>query len=212
MKEMKEYTITSKQDKFAYYLAKGLSQRQAYYKAYPNSKKWKPATADSKACTLIKTPKVSKVYSEYVELFRDKEEEKEKERSISIEETLFEEMLSQLEDYEAIKVFVEESIIRNLPDNYKNFDAWLRRNKRKNISQDVRYEVLSKANFRCEACGDSPKINNECVLEVDHIIPHSLGGLDNKVNYQCLCKRCNISKGNRYSINNHEKYVNIGTA
>lgn len=33
------YTITPKQDKFAYYLAKGLSQRQAYYKAYPKSKK-----------------------------------------------------------------------------------------------------------------------------------------------------------------------------
>ena len=63
-----------------------------------------------------------------------------------------------------------------------------------------RYEVLNKAGFRCQACGNSPEKDKDCTLEVDHIKPFSLGGIDHISNYQCLCRLCNISKGNRYSI------------
>lgn len=43
---------------FCQEIIKGRSQRQAYYKAYPNSKKWKPETVDSKASTLANSEMV----------------------------------------------------------------------------------------------------------------------------------------------------------
>ena len=50
--------LTEKQDKFALALFKGDSQRTAYRKAFPNSKKWQDKTVDSKASTLANTDKV----------------------------------------------------------------------------------------------------------------------------------------------------------
>jgi hypothetical protein len=46
-------------EKFAQGIAEGLSQRKAYRNAFPNSKKWKDETVDSKACNLMKEDKVS---------------------------------------------------------------------------------------------------------------------------------------------------------
>ena len=45
-------------ERFAQGIAEGLSQRKAYRKAFPNSKKWKDETVDSKACNLAKDDKV----------------------------------------------------------------------------------------------------------------------------------------------------------
>lgn len=41
-----------------------MTQRQAYIKAYPNSKKWKPESVDAEASKLLKVPKVSTRYNE----------------------------------------------------------------------------------------------------------------------------------------------------
>ncbi len=51
-------------EKFVSNLVKGMSQRQAYYDAFPNSKKWKPETIDSKASILFKNKKVKERYNE----------------------------------------------------------------------------------------------------------------------------------------------------
>lgn len=61
------------------------------------------------------------------------------------------------------------------------------------ISGSIRYEVLSRAKFRCELCGTSADEKN---LEVDHIFPKSLGGKDDLSNYQALCYSCNAAKRN----------------
>ena len=61
------------------------------------------------------------------------------------------------------------------------------------ISGSIRYTVLSRAKFLCELCGIS---GDEKALEVDHIVPKSLGGKDDLVNYQALCYSCNAAKGN----------------
>ena len=61
------------------------------------------------------------------------------------------------------------------------------------ISGSVRYEVLSRAKFRCELCGISADEKN---IEVDHIHPKSLGGVDEISNYQALCYSCNAAKRN----------------
>ena len=61
------------------------------------------------------------------------------------------------------------------------------------ISGSVRYEVLSRAKFRCELCGISA---DEKSIEVDHIHPKSLGGVDDLSNFQALCYSCNAAKRN----------------
>lgn len=56
--------LTAAQEMFAARLAAGDTQRQAYYKAYPNSKKWQDSTVDSKASTLFSNGKVKERYEE----------------------------------------------------------------------------------------------------------------------------------------------------
>ena len=65
---------------------------------------------------------------------------------------------------------------------------------REAISGSVRYQVLLRAGRRCESCGASVA---EKAIDVDHIIPRSLGGLNDISNYQALCWECNTNKGNR---------------
>jgi ATP adenylyltransferase len=69
-----------------------------------------------------------------------------------------------------------------------------RKRGRKLISGTIRYEVLKRSNGRCELCGIS---HEERSLEVDHIVPKSLGGKDDISNYQSLCYVCNSQKNNK---------------
>jgi len=62
------------------------------------------------------------------------------------------------------------------------------------ISGTVRYEVLKRAKYRCELCGISAHLK---ALEVDHIIPRSVGGSDDIANFQALCYSCNAMKRDR---------------
>ena len=62
------------------------------------------------------------------------------------------------------------------------------------LSGTVRYQVLSRAGFRCELCGVPA---DEQALEVDHIMPRRHGGQDDETNLQALCWRCNANKGAR---------------
>ena len=53
-----------KHEYFVQSLIGGLTQRQAYIATFPNSKKWKPETIDSKACHLFADDKVRARYNE----------------------------------------------------------------------------------------------------------------------------------------------------
>jgi ATP adenylyltransferase len=78
-------------------------------------------------------------------------------------------------------------------------DIWSYRDRsRRPIKGSVRYEVLKRANFRCELCG--VEASNRAI-EVDHIVPKSLGGKDDLGNYQALCYKCNTGKNNRDDTN-----------
>jgi len=66
-----------------------------------------------------------------------------------------------------------------------------RRKNRGYVSGSIRYEVLKRANFKCELCGISA---SEKALEVDHIVPKNLGGENSINNYQALCYTCNSNK------------------
>jgi 5-methylcytosine-specific restriction endonuclease McrA len=61
---------------------------------------------------------------------------------------------------------------------------------REAISGSVRYQVLLRAGRRCESCGASVA---DKAIDVDHIIPRSLGGLNDISNYQALCWECNTN-------------------
>lgn len=59
------------------------------------------------------------------------------------------------------------------------------------IDRVTRWQVLNEAGFRCYYCGRGSR---EVVLEVDHVEPRSLGGLDLKSNLVAACFDCNRGK------------------
>jgi diadenosine tetraphosphate (Ap4A) HIT family hydrolase len=62
------------------------------------------------------------------------------------------------------------------------------------ISGSLRYQVLTRAGYRCELCGIPA---NERFIEIDHIVPRKHGGEDDLTNLQALCFKCNANKGTR---------------
>lgn len=60
------------------------------------------------------------------------------------------------------------------------------------VPGSVRYEVLKRAQFRCDLCGVPA---SERALEIDHIKPRKHGGTDELENLQALCWKCNSGKG-----------------
>ena len=63
------------------------------------------------------------------------------------------------------------------------------------ISDSLRYDILSRDNFTCVICGASSKQGAR--LHVDHIVPVSKGGKSEPSNLRTLCERCNIGKSNK---------------
>lgn len=72
---------------------------------------------------------------------------------------------------------------------------------RRSIGSGIRYHVLHRAGFKCQACGAKPSDSNDVELAIDHIVPFSLGGSNDASNLQVLCAPCNGSKSNRFSFN-----------
>jgi hypothetical protein len=58
------------------------------------------------------------------------------------------------------------------------------------------WEILARDNWTCCSCGRTVK-EHGITLHVDHILPRSKGGTDNRENLQALCMKCNIGKSNR---------------
>lgn len=65
------------------------------------------------------------------------------------------------------------------------------------MTSKLRHEILSRDNYTCQKCGASQRNEPNLLLEVDHIIPISKGGITSVENLQTLCWRCNRSKGNK---------------
>ena len=62
----------------------------------------------------------------------------------------------------------------------------------------IRNEVWDMSNGTCLKCNCrlSPAKGRSSSMHVDHIVPKSRGGIDHLSNYQPLCAKCNMSKGN----------------
>jgi hypothetical protein len=63
------------------------------------------------------------------------------------------------------------------------------------MTSKLREQIKARDNYACLLCGVSLKSEPHLLLEVDHIMPVSKGGLSISENLQTLCWRCNRSKG-----------------
>jgi hypothetical protein len=65
------------------------------------------------------------------------------------------------------------------------------------MTSRLRNEIKARDDFRCLQCGVALADEPHLLLEVDHIMPVSKGGLSIPQNLQTLCWRCNRTKGAR---------------
>lgn len=70
--------------------------------------------------------------------------------------------------------------------------------KKKAIPAKLRAAVLARDNHICRACGFGGSANFAPFLDADHIVAESNGGAVTLDNLQCLCKACNVAKGDRF--------------
>lgn len=65
------------------------------------------------------------------------------------------------------------------------------------MTAKLRGMIKQRDSFTCQQCGISVSAEPHLLLEVDHMMPVSKGGLSTPENLQTLCWRCNRSKGAR---------------
>lgn len=67
------------------------------------------------------------------------------------------------------------------------------------MTSKMREHIKERDHYTCQICGASIKNEPNLLLEIDHIIPVSKGGLTTEENLQTLCWRCNRRKGAKLS-------------
>lgn len=65
------------------------------------------------------------------------------------------------------------------------------------MTSKLRTSIKERDGYTCKHCGISAEQEPHLLLEIDHIVPVSKGGLTTEDNLQTLCWRCNRSKGAR---------------
>lgn len=95
-----------------------------------------------------------------------------------------------------------QSFVKYMDDNEDGADISLLSNSNQQVvtkkprdpSLRLRYRVLTRDNYSCKLCGNSPAKDTSIKLHIDHIIPWSKGGETTIENLQTLCDRCNLGK------------------
>lgn len=65
------------------------------------------------------------------------------------------------------------------------------------MTKTLREKIKTRDNHTCKLCGLSTMKEENLLLEIDHIIPLSKGGITSEQNLQTLCWKCNRSKGTK---------------
>jgi hypothetical protein len=65
------------------------------------------------------------------------------------------------------------------------------------MTASLRESIKRRDDYACKYCLVSVAVEPHLLLEVDHIVPVSRGGLSTVANLQTLCWRCNRSKSNK---------------
>lgn len=63
------------------------------------------------------------------------------------------------------------------------------------MTSSLREKIKIRDNFTCKMCSLSTAVEKNLLLEIDHIMPLSKGGITSEENLQTLCWRCNRAKG-----------------
>lgn len=65
------------------------------------------------------------------------------------------------------------------------------------MTRALRTTIKERDSYTCQGCGNSSKKEPNLLLEIDHIVPISKGGITSEENLQILCWKCNRSKGSK---------------
>lgn len=71
------------------------------------------------------------------------------------------------------------------------------------MNSALREKIKARDKYTCRICGLSTHVEKNLLLEIDHIIPLSKGGITSEINLQTLCWRCNRSKGSKIYSDEH---------
>lgn len=63
------------------------------------------------------------------------------------------------------------------------------------MTSKLREKIKQRDNYTCQKCGLSINDERNLLLEIDHIMPISKGGMSTEENLQTLCWKCNRTKG-----------------
>ncbi len=91
-----------------------------------------------------------------------------------------------------------EAFVQFLSDKVKfaKSAAW----QRALMTSALREKIKQRDDYTCQNCGLSTAQEPNLLLEIDHIIPVSKGGMTAEDNLQTLCWRCNRKKGARLTM------------
>jgi 5-methylcytosine-specific restriction endonuclease McrA len=67
------------------------------------------------------------------------------------------------------------------------------------MTSKLRNSIKARDKHTCQSCSVSLAAEPHLLLEVDHIVPVSRGGLSAWDNLQTLCWRCNRTKSNKFA-------------
>jgi len=68
------------------------------------------------------------------------------------------------------------------------------------MTSNLRKQIKIRDGFTCQICGISTNNEPNLLLEIDHVIPLSKGGITSENNLQTLCWRCNRTKGAKMDL------------
>lgn len=91
-------------------------------------------------------------------------------------------------EFKSLETNIESTI--DLPNVIKDQRA------KRAIPLSLRYKVFHRDKSTCKKCGKTPI--DGIKLHIDHITPHSKGGLTVFDNLRTLCNECNIGRSNKY--------------
>lgn len=89
-------------------------------------------------------------------------------------------------------VVLDQELIQAAVTSIPSMPDAAKPNRRKGLSQSLRFEVLRRDSFTCRYCGRSaPGV----VLHIDHVVPVVAGGDNSPDNLATACEGCNLGKG-----------------
>ena len=68
------------------------------------------------------------------------------------------------------------------------------------MTSKLREKIKQRDKYTCQKCGLSTNQERNLLLEIDHIMPISKGGMSTEENLQTLCWKCNRTKGAKVNI------------